>query len=560
MKIRTRMIRKVAFLAVVGLPVLFFFRYLWHFSTLLPNEDDIPAILAFINRAFPFTAESGRLLFMPFREHVILPAKIIAYFQVLFTGSMNLKVMILLGNLFWVRVLWLLYTLTKEAKIPPVFFLPVSFILFQVQFSETALWPMALWSNLIVVWLAIESLNLLISPRKEFWRFGLAFFLALAATFSNGNGLLVLIIGFGVLLLQRAEKRRLLLWLSLSVISIAGYGWAKSFGIPDHTYGIQTNPLKWLLGSMIFIGNYGDFVSGSLRNLALFLGFAVTILFVAVNFLQLKKADYFTSTYFKLASFFLFLLMTGAAVALLRTEPVGLEAMYLGRYRHYSALAVAIIYLTSLCYLYPTYQAKWLFYCALPLSILVGVLSYYKDWGYRYMDNQRFFTDAYNMKYNNTLYVEKKNQMAFPEIFRETLDKNLLNTGVTNLVENPSDWLTPPPHTPLISTKLHIENLTDTTGCLKVYTVEAEQPSFLLGEEGMWVWMLKNDAHIYLYPSTSIKTKPSQLVRNFAYFKPGFVGDIATCRLPKGIYSLFLVHISKENKIRFYRTNEIFKV
>jgi hypothetical protein len=554
------MLKKAAIFAVSSLPVLFYFWYLWRFSTPFPNEDDIPAILAFINRAFPFTDDTWRFLLVPFREHVILPAKIIAYFQVLFTGSMNLKAMILLGNLFWVRILWLLYALTKEAKLSSFYFLPVPFILFQVQFSETALWPMALWSNLIVVWLAIESLNLLITSRKEGWRFGLAFSLAFAATFSNGNGLLVLIIGFGVLLLQRAEKTRLLLWLSLSVISIAGYGWAKSLGIPDHTYGIQTNPLKWLLGCMIFMGNYGDFVSGSLRNLALFLGFVLTILLITVNFLQIKKADYFTSIYFKLASFFLFILMTGAAVALLRTEPVGLEAMYLGRYRHYSALAVSIVYVTGVCYLYPQYQDKWLFYCTLPLSILVGILSYYKDWGYRYMDNQRFFTDAYNMKYNNTLYVEKKNQMAFPEIFRETLDKNLLNTGVTNLVENPTDWLTPPPNTPLISTKLEIEKLTDTTRCLKVYIVESEQPTFQLGEEEMWVWMLKNDAHIYLYPSTSIKTKPSQLVHNFTYFKPGFVGDIATCRLPKGIYRLFLVNISKENKVRFYRTNEIFNV
>jgi len=549
------MLKKAAIFALSSLPVLFFFWYLWRFSTPFPNEDDIPAILAFINRAFPFTDESWRLLFVPFREHVILPAKIIAYFQVLFTGSMNLKAMILLGNLFWVRVLWLLYIVTKAAKIPLFLFLPVPFIFFQVQFSETALWPMALWSNLIVVWLAVESLNLLISARQEFWRFGLAFFLALAATFSNGNGLLVLIIGFAVLLLQRAETRRIFLWLSFSAVSIAGYLWAKSLGIPDHQYGVQPNPVKWFLGCMIFIGNYGDFVPGSLRNLALFLGFVLTTVLLSINFLQIRKGNYFTSLYFKLSAFFLFIIMTAAAVALLRTEPVGLEAMYLGRYRHYSALAVSIVYITCLYYLYPRRQAQWLFYFTLPLSILVGILSYYKDWGYRYMDNQRFFTDAYNMKYNNTLYVEKKDQMAFPKIFRETLDKNLLNTGETQSVGKIADWLTPPADALVISTTFQTNTSTDTSGCSKVYTVESEHPTFQLGEEEMWIWMLKNDAHSYLYPSISIKTKPSQLVRNFAYFKPGFVGEIAACRLPKGIYHLFLVNISKKNSVRFYRTN-----
>ena len=145
--------------------------------------------------------------------------------------------------------------------------------------------------------------------------------------------------------------------------------------------------------------------------------------------------------------------------------------------------------------------------------------------------------------------------MTFPEIFRETLDKNLLNTGGTQLVENPNDWLTPPTDALVISTTFQTEPSTDTSGCSKGYIVESEQPTFQLGEEEMWIWMLKNDKYSYLYPSTSIKTKPSQLVRNFAYFKLGFVGEIAACRLPKGIYNLFLVNISKNNSVRFYRTN-----
>jgi hypothetical protein len=554
------MFRKAAFLSIGSFPVIFFFWYLWKFSTLLPNEDDIPAILAFINHAFPFDSEAWRLLFVPFREHVILPAKIMAYLQVLSTGTINLKVMILLGNLFWLRVLWLLYILTKEAKIPALFFLPVPFILFQVQFSETALWPMALWSNLIVVWLAVESLNLLISSKKDFGRFVLAFFLALAATFSNGNGLLVLLIGFGVLVVQKADKTKLITWLLLSILSIASYQWAKSLGIPDNLYGLQTNPFKWVLGSMIFVGNYGDFVAGSLKTVALGFGFVLTIFLLGINFLQLKSAHYFTSVYFKLTAFFLFILMTAAAVALLRTEPVGLDAMYLGRYRHYSALAVAIVYITFICYLYPKRQAKWLFYLTLPLSVLVGGLSYYKDWGYRYMDNQRFFTDAYNMKFNNTLYIEKSDQMGFPKIFRESLEKRLLNIGDTRLLESTTAWQASGKQAPLISTTFQQNKLTDTTRCTEVWAVTSEQPTFNLKNGGMWIWMLKNDQHTFLYPSTSIKTKPTRLIHDFSYFKAGFEGEIAACRLPKGIYQLFLVNISKQNALSYYKTNRTIRI
>ncbi|MFN8349524.1 MAG: hypothetical protein U0X91_31280 [Spirosomataceae bacterium] len=553
------MFKKAVIAAIGSLPILFYFWYLQRFSTSLPNEDDIPAILAFINRAFPFSVESVRLLFIPFREHVILPAKIIAYLQVLTTGHMHLPMMILLGNLFWVRVAWLLYAVSKTAKLPALYFLPVPFLLFQVQFSETALWPMALWSNLIVVWLAVESFRLLITSKKEWRQFGGAFLLALAATFSNGNGLLVFLIGFGILLYRKADRGRVVLWLTGSVISIALYGWAKSSGVPDSYYGVQTHPLKWVLGSMIFVGNYGDFVSGSLKTAALALGFVLTTAVLAIHFLQFKKSTYAASPYFLWFSSFLFILLTGAAVALLRTEPVGLDAMYLGRYRHYSALAVALVYLTVVSYLYPKRAADWLFYGTLGLSVLVGALSYYKDWGYRYMDNQRFFTDAYNMQYNNTLYVEKQEQMAFPAIFRETLRKNLLASDLLPLLQKRSSWLSPPQDAPLITADVQIDSLTDSTRCLRVYRVETDRPAFVLKSEEMWVWLLKSEHYVYVYPSTSLKTKPGQFFRDFTYFKPGFAGELATCRLPKEEYQLFLVNLSGTGELHFFRTDQMIR-
>ena len=548
------MLKKLAILAAASLPVLFFFWYAYHFSTPFPNEDDIPAILSFINQAFPFTPEAGRLLFVPFREHVILPAKLIAYLQVAVTGQMDLKMMIFLGNLFWVRILWLLYRLSQEAKLPTLYFLPVPFLLFQVQFSETALWPMALWSNLIVVWLAVESFNLLISEKKEFWRFGLAFFLGLTATFSNGNGLLVLLIGFGVLLFQRAAPKRLVLWGTASVLVILAYQWAKSLGIPDTFYGVQKNPLKWLLGSMIFVGNYGDFISGSLKKVALGLGFVLTAALVVINLGQWKKPSYGTSFHFRMLVFFFFILATAGGVSILRTEPVGLDAMYLGRYRHYSALAVALVYLSSMVYLYPKRHANWLFAGTMAASLVVGAFSYYRDWGYRYMDNQRFFTDAYNMQHNNALYLEMPAPQEFASIFQETLAKNLLKADLTGLAD--FEWPSSLEKLPLAPIILHVDKSADTTRCVEAYTVQSTTPQFELTPNAMWFWALKSDQHAFLYPTTSLKTKPAQFVRQRTYFQPGFVGELATCQLPEGEYQLFLVHLAENKKVQFYTTKQ----
>lgn len=548
------MLKKVAILAVGSLPVLLFLWYTYHFSSPFPNEDDIPAILAFVNRAFPFAPEAGRLLFVPFREHVILPTKLIAYCQVALTGQVDLKMMILLGNLFWVRLLWLLYHLAQQAQLPPLFFLPVPFVLFQVQFSETALWPMALWSNLIVVWLAVESLNLLISEKKEFWRFGLAFFLGLTATFSNGNGLLVLLIGFVVLVFQRAASKRLVSWGIASIAAVLFYQWAKSLGIPDDFYGVQKNPLKWLLGSMIFVGNYGDFISGSLKKVALGLGFTLVAALMVINWSQWKKPSYGTSFHFRMLVFFLFILATAGGVSILRTEPVGLDAMYLGRYRHYSALAVTLVYLSGMVYLHPKGQANWLFAGTMATSLVVGIFSYYRDWGYRYMDKQRFFTDAYNMQYNNTLYVEMPAPQEFARIFQETLTKKLLKGDLTSFAS--AQWPSSSKKLPLAPVTLNIDMSADTSRCAEVYTVKSTTPQFELTPNAKWFWALKSDQHTYLFPTTSLKNKPMQFFQLRTYFQSGFEGELALCQLPKGKYQLFLVHWTENKEAQFYATQQ----
>ena len=156
---------------------------------------------------------------------------------------------------------------------------------------------------------------------------------------------------------------------------------------------------------MIFVGNYGDFISGSLQQVALGLGFVLTAALVVISLGQWKKPSYGTSFHFRMLVFFLFILAPAGGVSILRTEPVGQDGMYLGRYRHYSALAVALVYLSSMVYLYPKRHANWLFAGTMAASLAVGAFSYYRDWGYRYMDNQRFFTDAYNMQHLSLIHI-----------------------------------------------------------------------------------------------------------------------------------------------------------
>ncbi len=559
------MLKKILSAFFIGLPILLYFLYLYRFSIPFPNEDDLPAIFAFINRAFPFNDDAWRLFFTPFREHVILPAKVVAYLQIVISGCLNLATMVLLGNLCWIRVSWLLYKNAREAHIQPLYFLPVPFILFQAQFTETAFWPMAVWSNMIVVWLALESIHWLIDTKgnKKISnrRFIGAFVLAIVAVFSNGNGLLVILIGLGILFFQRASAVRILIWAGLGGLFIGFYWWAKSLGMPDNTYGTQTNPLQLILGLFMFIGSYGDFISGSFKWLAVILGAFLLGVLWFVNFNALKRPGYWNSNHFKLMASALFVLLTAAAVALLRTEPVGVDSVLLGRYRHYSALLTAIGYLVLIIYL-RTIQinVQKVFVVFLMGSLGVGVLSYYRDWGYRYMEYQKFWADTYNMEKNNLLYFNWKSQSGLPEVYRASLAQNILcptENSLINVTALKTDSLAP-----IIPVELEwteVEGSADR--CRRVAMIKTDTLAFVLKKGEGWLWMLENQSYQrYFISATAIKTSPVQLLTKQQYFKPGFSGEIPPCFLPPGTYRLFLVHGSQERPAQVFRTNRTFEV
>lgn len=551
--------KRIILALVAATPVFAYFIYILRFSIPFPNEDDLPVIFGFINHAFPFDDQSLKLFFTPFREHVILPAKIIAYLQVIISGCVNLKAMVVVGNLCWIRVAWLLYRGSKEAKIPSLYFLPVLFILFQLQFTETALWPMAVWSNMVVIWLVFESIHLLINNEQKLshWRFTLAFLCAVGATFSNGNGLLSIFIGLVILIVQQTSLARMALWSLLGVIFLGGYWWAKSFGMPDDTYGIQTNPVQWLLGFCLFIGGYGDFISGSFKWVAAGLGAAMMMVLFLSNFKAIQQSRYWTSPTFKLTVYALFALLTAAAVALLRTEPVGSDAALLGRYRHYSALLVGIGYLILLIQLQNNKVILHrLFLMFLGVSMGIWGLSYYRDWGYRYMDYQKFWADTYNMQHNNLLYLNWKAQNGLPEIYQTAQSQNIVCQTRSPLVD--VAMLKTDSLQPFIPTTLEWETVSeDAARCRRVATVKTDTVRFQMNQGEAWLWMLKNNRRFYFISATATKTNPIQFLTKREYFRPGFAGDIAACFLKPGTYQLFLVNARRGQTPRVFRTNRL---
>ncbi|TAE40259.1 MAG: hypothetical protein EAZ70_06420 [Runella slithyformis] len=535
--------RKLLACFLVLFPIIAYFSYLFCFAVNLPNTDDLPAIFDFIGQFYPFKSEKWPALFVPFREHVVVLAKIAAYVQLLLQGTLNLKILILLGNLFWVGVAYRLYTIFRQTKLPLIYFLPVTLILFQFQFAETAFWTMALWSNVAVLWLLGESLHLLVdSNNKHKPQFRWALLLAVLAVFTNGNGVLILPMGLVILWLKKENIQKMAVWLLVSVATVYFYLQCRQNINSD--YGIASNLKVILLGVFAFTGSYADVVSGSFRWLAAPVGLLIVVGSGWVGIKNYSKRTFLPAHLFKLLAFLGFILATAAATTLLRTGFNGLDALFLGRYRHYSALALAIFYLVLLGGItWQPQKAKMILVAFSAFALVASALSYYRDWGYRYFQQQELTADTYNMRFNNRLYLHRQQPQPLENYFRQVADAHIFAGEPYKILQKPVALTSPIP----IKMNWEIAKNQSLDLCNEVIEVEAEAVEYPLKNGHQSFWVLSNTKNSYLFSGTATKASPKQFILNGTYFKKGLKGEIPLCQIVKqGEYRLYLLHTNNQ--------------
>jgi hypothetical protein len=125
---------------------------------------------------------------LPHNEHIISMTRIVSWVSYGLTAHLNIAALILWGNTLLLVLLAVLYSIFVPTECYPVpYFLLVVFVFLNPQYSVTALWAMALWSN---IWVFVPvTFSILLVTRPTQWYWSLLF--AIAATFANGNGLMI---------------------------------------------------------------------------------------------------------------------------------------------------------------------------------------------------------------------------------------------------------------------------------------------------------------------------------------------------------------------------------
>lgn len=378
---------------LLALPVLVFFLVWQAYAVNVAKWDD-HALREFLYNFDKESTLSGKiyLLFKQHNEHRIVYDRIVTLLDYQLTGKLNFRHLMLIGNLSLVGLLALFVTILRREKRSVLYALPVSLLLFNLSQWENMYWGMAALQNFSVVLWVLGSLYFLSYTN----RWGVALLLAVLATLTSGNGMLIWPLGFVLLALQidgsPTRLRQLLLWAGGAILVVVLYftGFEKPEGNPPVRGSITAVVKCWLA----FNGAAAEIlpITTALRN-SILLGSALVLLTLsslAISFWAYRSAIFTIPNRFRRSTasspriipaitlFFwgsaVFLLTTAAVVAWSRTG-FGADLIITSRYKVYALTLLTLLY-TYVIVQIPKAGASLFFAVSVAGSLLLADLSY----------------------------------------------------------------------------------------------------------------------------------------------------------------------------------------
>jgi len=361
-----------ATLILILTPLFIYIATVFLYSVNIPFYDDFDVILSFLNiykSAFGIKNHLNILFERVTDTHIIFFPRLLFLLDTFLNGKINLNHLTYIANLCLIILVVLIYRCyrcEKENKLRS--FLPVPFLFFQLQYWELTTWPGAaivFLPTFLMSFLAIYYLN----------NRGKIYFLAAAgmsvmAIFTAGNGILVLLVGSGLLVIQKRVKE-LGAWIVFCFILFLLYGFFYLFQRNDSIISLG---FQWIQHPLLFISYFlaatGSAPGFGFNILSISAGFFIFLYFI---FLTYKKYyEHNPVIYF----FMIFLMLSAFAIATIRTS-FGIDIILLtSRYRMVSVLIMVTICISMLELFYldlsKNHQVKYI----LAYSIIIFILSY----------------------------------------------------------------------------------------------------------------------------------------------------------------------------------------
>lgn len=542
-----------SFIAVTAVILLVYFGYLLLFLRDAPvGVDDVYSINLFLNSFFisPSLERQFDLLLFPYRDHVISIAKLAALLVWKVNGEFNFVYYTLLGNLCFVGIaLLLIIDSNKKLKISFNYYIPVLLLIFNAQYTQTAIWPMAVWSNGWVIFLAFASLYLLDQAKdnKTNVHFIASLLIAVLTTFCNGNGIVVFIAGAFILWSSKLNFRYSILWVGTFILCIVTF---LSIASVKSSAPIKIQ-LATLLNPLAFLGAYFAILKHPTVQVVLttVVGGIMIICFIVILYLRAIRRNSFTNSF--LIACLIFILVTALGIGIQRADEKGLTGMYIGRYRHYSSIALCLYYLLLLHY--KSIPKKKLFYSALLLSAPFWLLSYYIEYGYSKTHSVRTLSSYYNGIVNGRFLSENVQEDVFTAQILNTSDSiNIYSMDDRKSLRNRYKRNATTADSVQLSIEYGLQADRNPKLC-KNYAL-LDFPTILKStdpEVNEYIVLL-DGSNEYFIESSAKKSSIFKFLATGEYFKPGVQAQVPLCLYSKDKYIIEVWQIRGDGKIKKY--------
>lgn len=382
-------------------PVLFWLYYFHRFVVQnIPQMDDFTYTIDFWE---PFVKagslkEKWKVLAIQHHatEHRVPLPKALIYVQYLLTGRMDFDLMAWCGNLIAIPGTFLVaWRAFRRTQAEGWLLLPVVLLFFQVQYFEIFTWSNCSLLYVFPVFLAWTSLYLAVFQENSPGRFLLSVAFAVLCFLNFGNGMFLFLPLVGVLAYQRRWEEAF----GTGVLGALLVWWYFQGYRPNYGTALSFMGLR---GVAIMLGAWLAPLEGQGRyDFSTLLGLALiaTALFAWFGVLRAAFGPARLTPLNRVRLFWVaalaFMLMTGAAVAIKRTDIKGLPELYTSRYRFVSIWAVGACYLLVVTYLTRFHRAV-LGWTAGLLAAGVSVWSYYYYHAAIINHQERYLVHSFN--------------------------------------------------------------------------------------------------------------------------------------------------------------------
>ncbi|WP_439556306.1 hypothetical protein [Dyadobacter sp.] len=374
------------------LPILIWVFVILYYSVDLPWLDDFDPFPDFLHKwiSEESSAEQLALLFQPNNEHRMVVGKLLTLGYYWVTGQLNFTFLHIAGACFTLGTLLIFWRVFRQTKLSFWYFLPIPFLLFQLQYHLVFLWAICSLQHQPVVLFVCLSMYLLANGR-----FSLAALSGLCATYAMSSGIFVWPAGIMILLLSSRYKQ-LAIWCLIAVVGVGLYFYGMSAQGNESSFAFFAKfPHLSFLGFFAFLGGLFDLFpekSIEIRTaLPILMSFLIMI-WVVIWLWRLftgwtsrtfswpaQKADQSIKAEYNPVQMFLlgvitFLLVNAIIIGLLRPR-FGFFVMVVSNYKMYPALFLVAAYLTFITSNFAETTRKFGFRMAFGVSILIWVVS-----------------------------------------------------------------------------------------------------------------------------------------------------------------------------------------